>query len=229
MTAPDVAAPPRTAGARYFAWLYTPAPAQAGTAALLTLEHEIMTSTGASLDHTVAHARLGWWQEETARLAAAVPAHPASRAAQQAFLAAGLPAPDLQPLADLAARGLARHALARDVAPGDLAGDAALWADGLVKPLAVLACGAMRAIPPDEGVAAALGHALYGQEQAPAAASAATLRAAIAALPAALAAPLRGLVVWSMLALHAGPRGAFAETWAAWRAARRVERGRLRG
>ncbi|MEZ5532820.1 MAG: hypothetical protein R3E69_10605 [Steroidobacteraceae bacterium] len=235
MSEPDVSPPPRSAGARYFAWLYTPAEARGGTAALLTLEHEIMTSALAALDHGVAHVRLGWWQEEAERLAAAVPVHPAARAARQAFLAAGLPAPDLQALTGLAARVLARQALARDISSGDLAGDAALWSDGLVQPLATLATGATLAIgatrvaEADPRAVETLGHALYVQEQAPTDDSAAALREAIATVPAALATPLRGLIVWSTLVLQTRARGAFAESWAAWRAARHVERSRLRG
>lgn len=230
MTAPDPGPPPRTVGARFFAWLYTPAVARAGTAALLSIEHEIMAGVRASLDHTVAHARLGWWQQEAERLACAIPAHPASLAARDAFLGAGLAAPDLRALVELAARRLARDALARGFAPDDLAADGALWAQGLFRPLAMLASGAGAVdLRRDEPSVDALGRALLAQEAARSDATAAALGAALAALPAQCLPPLRGLVVWATLASREGAHGAFAENWIAWRAARRAARGRLRG
>lgn len=237
MTISRVAPPPRTAGARYYAWLYTPAAARDGSAALLAIEHEIMASARTSVDHSVAHVRLDWWQEETERLCAAVPVHPAAIAAREAFLAAGLSAPDLRPLPELAARALAQATLARELSSEDVSDDAALWAEGLLRPLAALAF-AFGAVPPgaapsrtasDEGTVTALGRALHAHERAPTTGTHVALHEALRALPAALAPSLRGVVVWATLALRAPRSGAtragyFAENWTAWRAARRAQR-----
>lgn len=229
MTAPVPDPPPRTAGARFFAWLYTPAAARAGTTAVLAIEHEVMTGVDASLDHTVAHARLAWWQEELERLAAAIPAHPASLAARDAFLAGGLAAPDLRALTALAARRLARDALARGIGPDDLATDATLWTQGLFRPLVLLAMGGPVTKDAQAGPAIeVLGHALLAQELAPSDERRAALRDALEALPAAWLPRLRGLVVWATLALRTASLGAFAENWLAWRTARRAERGHFR-
>lgn len=233
MTSAAVAPPPRAAGARYYAWLYTPAPARAGTAALLLIEHEISMSVRADLDHSIAHLRLGWWQEETERLCATVPVHPAAIAARAAFLAAGLPAPNLTALPELAARVLAQTTLARESAE-EKTRDASLWAEGLFRPLAALALALGAASPqaaPDDGGVTALGSALRAHERTPTAATSAALQSALRALPAAIAPALRGIVVWATLALRP-PRAnatrttAFAENWTAWRAARRASRGR---
>jgi len=222
------AAPPREAGARYFAWLYSPAAARDGTRALLAIEREILASTREGLDHSVAHARLGWWQEEAGRLHAALPAHPAGIELRNQFLAAGLSPPDLGALPRLAARELARRALGRGPAPADeLAVDAALWADGLLCPLAMLALRSAE----DTAPVAALGRALYAFDRAPLAPARAALENALHALPAPLRPGLRGAIVWATLALRhsraaGAPREAFAENWTAWRAARRATRGR---
>jgi len=171
-----IAPPPRSAGARFFAWLYTPQAAREGTAALLAIEREIMASTREGLDHSVAHARLGWWQEETGRLRASIPQHPVAMASRNLFLAAGLPPPDLRPLPELAARRLARSTLGRGgpVPQDEVRADAALWAEGLFRPLAALAT----PLSTDPGRALALGHALHAHEFAPSELSAAAVRGA---------------------------------------------------
>jgi len=224
VTLPAVPPPPRTAGARYFAWLYSPANVRDGVAALLAIEHEVMTGARGELDHSVAHARLAWWQDECARVLAGQPAHPAAIIARDAFLAAGLPAPDLRALAELAAARLAHASLGRAATPESAAQDAALWTEGLFLPLAALGCAAGGL---DTGAAGgalhALGIALCTHEQAPDEATRATLRSALAALPGMQRAALLGPVVWATLALRpaATSRGAaLAENWIAWRAAR---------
>ncbi len=228
MSTPAIAPPPRSAGARFFAWLYTPAIAREGTAALLAIEHEIMASAREGLDHSVAHARLGWWQEEAVRLCASIPQHPLAIALRKLFLAAGLPPPDLRPLPELAARRLARHTLGRGPVPqDDVRADAALWAEGLFRPLAALAT----PLSTDPGRSLALGRALHAHELAPSELSATALREALQALPAPLTTALRGLVVWATLTVRRPRAGAarldaLAENWTAWRAARRAQRGR---
>jgi hypothetical protein len=225
---PFTAPPPRDAGARYFAWLYTPGPARDGAAALLAIEHEIMASAREGLDHSVAHARLGWWQEEIERLLAAIPVHPGALTLRNLYLAAQLPPPDLRPLPLLAARELARHALGRvPPAADELADDASMWAEGLFLPYAALALGAVDELAP----AADLGRALHAHDRAPDARSRAVLETARHALPERQRPALRGALVWAALALReprpaTRRREAFAENWAAWRAARRAMRGR---
>lgn len=61
---------------RYFAWLYTPRDARASIAALFELERQLADSTRPGVEHTVAHARAAWWQEELDRLGLGVPRHP---------------------------------------------------------------------------------------------------------------------------------------------------------
>lgn len=224
MTLPAVPPPPRAAGARYFAWLYSPASARDGVAALLAIEHEVMTGARGQLDHSVAHARLAWWQDECARLLAAQPAHPAAIVALDAFRAAGLAAPDLRALAELAAARLAHASLGRTATDEAAAQDAARWTEGLFLPLAALS-GAASGLDTvaAAGEPRALGSALCRHEQAPTDATRAALRSALAALRGTPRAALRGLVVWSTLALRpaaASHGAALAENWIAWRAAR---------
>lgn len=240
-----VAVPPRDAGARHFAWRYSHAAARDGTAALLTIEHEVMSSVRAGLDHTVAHARLAWWQQECERLAAAQPAHPATRAVRDAFLAARLAPPDLAALPVVAASVLAHAAQAQPLEPDEVAANAARWAGALFLPLARLALatatqphdggdtGGHRRAPaagsPSLEAVGTLGAALHRHEASPDAASRRALRDALRALPAPLAGALCGLVVWCTLALSAPEEQArisITEDWRAWRAARRALRAR---
>lgn len=221
-----VAPPPRTAGARHFAWRYSPEGARAATAALLTIEHEITASTDAKLDHAVAHARLAWWHEECERLHAAQPAHPATRAVRDACYALGVAPPDLTELPAIAASWLADATLARPALAADIDARATRWARALFRPLAQLAVAATPgaiAHATDQAAIERLGTALHAHETVGDAATGEVLRAALRALPAPLAPALRGLVVWSTLAL-APAAGAtsvsFVEDWRAWRAAR---------
>ncbi len=61
---------------RWHALLYAPAPARDRIAAAFALESELADIGRGALDHGVAHAKLRWWREEAARLAAAAPRHP---------------------------------------------------------------------------------------------------------------------------------------------------------
>lgn len=73
-----VSAPSPLRRSRYFAWLYTPRDGRDALAALFGIEDELTRSVG--LEHTVAHARAAWWQDELDRLALGVPRHPLTRA-----------------------------------------------------------------------------------------------------------------------------------------------------
>jgi 15-cis-phytoene synthase len=64
---------------RYFALLYSSAPERAVLDALFGIEHEVMDSIRAGMDHNVAHSRLQWWREECERTAAGQPVHPLTR------------------------------------------------------------------------------------------------------------------------------------------------------
>jgi len=83
-------------------WLLRFAPVEQAPAlaALFTIEAEINDSVCAGLSHEVAHARLGWWQEELGRLAEANPRHPAARALAVHARANSLSPPDLRALID---------------------------------------------------------------------------------------------------------------------------------
>lgn len=69
-------------------------------AALFTIEAEINDSLRADLSHEIAHARLGWWQEELGRLADASPRHPATRALATHARGSSTSPPDLRALID---------------------------------------------------------------------------------------------------------------------------------
>ncbi len=93
---------------RQLVWLYGGKEARARHAALFAIEREIGASLGPALDHVVAHARLGWWEEECERLAATLPRHPRSVDLLRESRRVGLPAPDLRPLVAAARWDLAR-------------------------------------------------------------------------------------------------------------------------
>jgi len=91
---------------RYFAWLYSGEPLQGTLAALFGIEAEINAALQPGLEHTVAHARLGWWSEEAARLRAGAPLHPLTRALL-ALKPRGAAPPDVSGLVDVATWDLA--------------------------------------------------------------------------------------------------------------------------
>lgn len=61
-----------------FALLFA-GPQATALGALLALRAELRESSLGRQDHAVAHARLGWWEEETERLIGARPVHPITR------------------------------------------------------------------------------------------------------------------------------------------------------
>jgi phytoene/squalene synthetase len=84
--------------ARHFTWLYADEAAREHLELFFALESELLATVQPALDHSVAHARLTWWQGEAERAAAGTPVHPimVSLAARRA--AAGLPTLDIRPL-----------------------------------------------------------------------------------------------------------------------------------
>lgn len=92
------ASPTAVGSERQLVWLYTPAAARADVAAVLALEAEIGAGARPGLEHDIAHARLAWWVEEAAALAAGRARHPLGRQLTARFAAHGLSPPDLRGL-----------------------------------------------------------------------------------------------------------------------------------
>jgi hypothetical protein len=156
------AAPPVAAGsARHLAWLYAGPEARAAVGALLALEAEIAASVRPGVDHGVAHARLGWWQEEAAELARGRPRHPLGRQLAQAFATAALSPPDLRGLVEVARLDLA--CVAFESQP-ELAEYLARWSEGLFRNLVLLCCAAPDARAELERFVTAAGSALRDLE-----------------------------------------------------------------
>lgn len=64
---------------RWHALLYAPPAARDRIAAAFALEAELREIAGGTLEHGVAHAKLGWWREEALRLEQGQPRHPLTR------------------------------------------------------------------------------------------------------------------------------------------------------
>jgi phytoene synthase len=88
--------------------LYWPAHTRAAASALLRVRAEVRASLRPGLDHTVAHTRLAWWQDELARTLQGSAAHPYTRQLQQALADDPAGPPDLTALAHAVALELAR-------------------------------------------------------------------------------------------------------------------------
>jgi hypothetical protein len=108
-------------------------------AALLEIEHEVLSAARDGLDHAVAHARLAWWEEELQRLSRADARHPATRRLAAAAAAGGRSPPDLTDLIEVARIDLARVAF---LERGELDQYLGLWAGSVFRPLALLGLGA---------------------------------------------------------------------------------------
>ena len=74
------AATPPAGSIHWHAWLYTPSPSRALTAAVFSLESELRAIVAATVDHGVSHLKLQWWKDEIHRLEGGQPRHPLTRA-----------------------------------------------------------------------------------------------------------------------------------------------------
>lgn len=68
--------------------------------ALFEVENEVMGSLKPGLEHSVAHARLEWWNDELTRLAQGSPRHPATRVLASSALEHNTTPPDLTTLVE---------------------------------------------------------------------------------------------------------------------------------
>jgi hypothetical protein len=93
---------------RYFVLLYTPVPRRAALAALLAIADELAVGLERGLDHSVAHLRLQWWEEELLRFQQGQPRHPWLMGWMQSLREP----PDLRCLAQAAGLDLATQRLA---------------------------------------------------------------------------------------------------------------------
>lgn len=86
---------PSLTSERELLWRFAPHSQRDWLQNILQIEHEVCTSLRSDLEHSVAHTRLDWWQDELQRLSQNTPRHPLTRA-------------------------LARHASQREIVPPDL-------------------------------------------------------------------------------------------------------------
>jgi hypothetical protein len=206
--------------------------------ALATLDRELTRAVHASSEHSVAHARLGWWREELGRLRAGRPLHPLTRQLHAlagdtpdwARLDARLDAADLElagvvpaSLDELEALSLRSHGtlwqLNAEILAGGRSAELAGYGAALGAALGMLE----HAL---DGAAAALG----GEAGALEARIGARLDAAEAIAPPRHRPVLAAGFVAGALARAALARApareppAFVQLWIAWRAARRAVR-----
>lgn len=133
---------------RWHALLYAPAASRERMAAAFALEAELREIAGGTLDHGVAHAKLGWWREEALRLGEGQPRHPITRTLLRS---SAVPASLARSLG--AALGAAEIELAQAVLQDEAEFDRYL--DGAGSALACLALGAVE--PADAPAAFAAG------------------------------------------------------------------------
>lgn len=217
------AAPP-PGSVRYFVLLYCPRERRAALASVLAIGDELESGLARQLDHSVAHLRLQWWQQEAERFAQGQPQHPWLRSLHGDAAALDLSALVAAAAADLATQTLAAqsgtelHRALFELAAQWLAGpDLAAPQRQRVGQLGMTAL------------------ALPQQPAQSAAASVPVLQRQMGALPAATQAALTPLLVWCALLIRAHQRrdrtpsraDGLTEALAAWRAARRAARGRF--
>ncbi len=92
---------------RELLWRFAPHPQRDRLRVLFGIEQELQQSLNPSLDHSVAHARLGWWQDELQRLKDDQPRHPLTQSLATIANQQGLPPPDLTGLVTCASIDLA--------------------------------------------------------------------------------------------------------------------------
>jgi len=238
MIAGIVAAPP-AGSIHQLALLYAPQVLRPALQSLLGVRNEIRASLRAGLDHTVAHARLAWWQAECERALAGTSGHPLMRVIDGAARSAGAAIPDLRGLVQAAAMDLAQAPL-EDAVTLEIYCDAALG---------TLFAAFARLLGADASAARGVGTALHALEWHTAAATTPVdMVAAESALVGRLQAlapvqrtALRPLLVWVALArwrmARALPQPAdtplttlrltMLQNLQAWRAARSALQGRF--
>ena len=92
---------------RELLWSFAPHPQRDRLRVLFGIEQELQQSLNPSLDHSVAHARLGWWQDELQRLKDDQPRHPLTQSLATIANQQGLPPPDLTGIVTCASIALA--------------------------------------------------------------------------------------------------------------------------
>ena len=120
---------------RHLVCLFAPEAQRAAVRSLLQIESEICRSHGRDIDHSVSHARLEWWQDETQRLLTNRPAHPLTRRVVSAFGALDSSPPDLSGLVESAGLDLACAAFESRAGLDDYF---RLWADALFRSVVLL-------------------------------------------------------------------------------------------
>ena len=204
--------------------------------ALAALDRELTRAVHASSEHSVAHARLGWWREEVERLRAGQPLHPVTRQLHAlagdtpdwARLHSRLRAAELElagavptSLEELEALSLASHGtlwqLNAEILAGGRSAELAAYGAALGTAVGLLehALAGAAAVPGAD----ALGARIHARLDAAAAAAPPRQRAALAA----------GFVAGALTraALARAPArepAAFVQLLIAWRAARRAVR-----
>jgi phytoene/squalene synthetase len=124
---------------REFVLRFAPPEQRPALAALLEIEREVLSTARDGLEHSVAHARLAWWEEELRGLARASARHPAARRLADAAAKGGRTPPDLTGLIEVARIDLARVAFLERSELEQYLED---WTTGVFRPLALLGLGA---------------------------------------------------------------------------------------
>jgi hypothetical protein len=203
--------------------------------ALWTVADEIHASARPALDHTVAHARLAWWQEECARTARGAAVHPLTTLLSRCTREMVGVWPQLGGCVHAAVLELAH-------APLSTAGERRAYADASLGTMFRTMAQLLGASSPESEAAGQLGTQMrLLQLDSHAAGMVASVRAALTRLPPAAQPGLRPLLVWVALldaesrtaglrALSPQPnslRQELGTTVRAWRAAVAATRGRF--
>ncbi len=92
---------------RELLWRFSPPALRDDVHALFSLEQQLEESLRPTLEHSVAHARLAWWQEELQRLHDGKARHPLTQKLSQRAQAHSQPPPDLRAWTDCVSIDLA--------------------------------------------------------------------------------------------------------------------------
>jgi phytoene synthase len=139
---------------------FAPSQNRPALAALFSIEKEVLDTLRPGLEHTVSHAKLGWWSNELERLALGQPAHPATVALARAAEDRGRSPPDLRALAEHASVALACIAF---VERAELDAHLRHWASSVFRELSLLGAATAddpRHLPIAERLAARAGPAV---------------------------------------------------------------------